>query len=163
MTTKAKALPLEEQRWRLERRANVIRSRLLRTIDALDDRRHQVQEIGHHAKRLAFPVAASLLGAVVVAAGATFAIRALVESRRERRFSYRLAKAIAPLRSEPRPPFWKEVLHKLTLTVLGIAATETAKRGARAFLDGRTIAFLPSHAEARAAQLTTGPAQLLGK
>ena len=53
MSTKDKALSLDEQRSRLERRANVIRSRLLRTIDALDNRRHQVQEIGHHAKRLA--------------------------------------------------------------------------------------------------------------
>ena len=128
MTTKP---DLQGQRSRLERRANVIRSRLLRTIDALDARRHQVTEIGHHAKRLAIPVAASLVGIAVVAAGTTFAIRALVERSREKSFGYRLAKALAPLRRERRPPFWQEALRKVALTALGIAAGELVKRGAK--------------------------------
>jgi hypothetical protein len=171
MSTQAKALSLDEQRSRLERRANVIRSRLLRTIDALDNRRHQVQEIGHHAKRLAVPIAGSVVGAAVVAAGTVFAIRALFERRRERHFSYRLAKAIAPFRAETKPPFWQEALRKVTLTALGILATELAKRGSKALMDGRAIAFLPAHGESHASAgprlgpsgAGTSPAPMLGK
>lgn len=128
MSTSTK-ISLEEQRSRLERRANVIRSRLLRTIDALDTRRHQVEELGHHAKRLARPVAATVAGAAVVVIGAAFVIRAIVEHRRERRFSYRLSKALAPFREPVKPPLWKEALRKVTLSVLGILASEAAKRG----------------------------------
>ena len=39
-----KSSELEVRRARIERKANVIRSRLLRTLDALDTRRHQVTE-----------------------------------------------------------------------------------------------------------------------
>ena len=147
MSTKAKALSLDEQRSRLERRANVIRSRLLRTIDALDNRRHQVQEIGHHAKRLAAPIGASVLGMMVLAAGTTFAIRALVERHRERKFSYRLSKALAPLRREEKPPFWQEALRKVALTAIGILANELVKRGAHeVFAERGPIALLASRA-----------------
>lgn len=163
MSTKTKQLSLDEQRSRLERRANVIRSRLLRTIDALDTRRHQVQEIGHHAKRLAVPVAGSLIGAAVIAAGTVFAIKALVERRRERDFSYRLAKAIQPFRAEVKPPFWADALRKLALTALTILATEAAKRGSKALLDGRTIAFLPAHVDGHTKALSMNEARLLGK
>lgn len=145
MSTKTKAaLSLDEQRSRLERRANVIRSRLLRTIDALDNRRHQVQEIGHHAKRLAAPVGASLLGFVAIGVGTTFAIRALLERRRERSFTYRVSKALAPLRQPPRPPFWQDALRKVALAAVGIVATELLKRGAHGILADRgPIGLLP--------------------
>lgn len=146
MSTKTK-ISLDEQRSRLERRANVIRSRLLRTIDALDNRRHQVQEIGHHAKRLAAPVGASLIGAVAVAAGTTLAIRALLERRRERHFGYRLSKALAPLRREVKPPFWQEALRKVALTAIGILANELVKRGAHELFSERgPIALLAARA-----------------
>ena len=134
MSVKTKALSLDEQRSRLERRANVIRSRLLRTIDALDNRRHQVQELGHHAKRLAMPVGAAFVGVVVLTAGATFGIRALIRRRREQNFGYRLSMALAPLRQPKRPPFWQEALRKVALTALGIVASELAKRGAHSLL-----------------------------
>jgi hypothetical protein len=157
-TNKALSLrELSDQRSKIERRANVIRSRLLRTIDALDNRRHQVQEIGHHAKRLAVPLAATLVGAVVIAAGATFAVRALLERRRERHFSYRLSKAVAPFRAEVKPPFWQDALRKLTLTAVGILASEFTKRGAHAFLDGRTVAFLPVHRDEHAPPVRPTP------
>ena len=145
MSTKTKAaLSLDEQRSRLERRANVIRSRLLRTIDALDNRRHQVQEIGHHAKRLVAPVGASLLGFVAIGLGTTFAIRALLERRRERSFTYRVSKALAPLRQPPRPPFWQDALRKVALAAVGIVATELLKRGAHGILADRgPIGLLP--------------------
>jgi hypothetical protein len=146
--TKPKELSLTEQRSRLERRANVIRSRLLRTIDALDNRRHQVQEIGHHAKRLAAPVGASLIGMLAVGVGTTFAIRALMERRRERSFTYRLSKALAPLREQHKPPFWQDALRKVALTAIGLLATELVKRGTRGLLAERgPIGLLAPHVE----------------
>lgn len=132
-----KSVSLDEQRARLERRANVIRSRLLRTIDALDNRRHQVQELGHHAKRLATPVAFTLAGAAVLALGTTLAIRAIVEKRKSRSFTYRLSKALAPLRAEVKPPIWHDALRKVTLTFVGMIATELAKRGVVKLFEAR--------------------------
>ncbi|CAN5923935.1 hypothetical protein BH11MYX4_BH11MYX4_17940 [soil metagenome] len=124
-----KTVTVEEQRSRLERRANMIRSRLLRTLDVLDTRRHQVTELGHKAKRLALPLGGALLGALVVAAGTTLAVRALLENRREQRFGYRLSKSLAPLRREERPPFWQEAARKIAMTAIGLIATQLMKRG----------------------------------
>lgn len=145
MSSSPTALSLEEQRSRLERRANVIRSRLLRTIDALDNRRHQVQELWHHAKRLAAPAVASILGVAVVAAGTAFAIRTLVERRRERALTYRMSKALAPLRAPVRPPLWQEAFRKLALAVIGVIGSELAKRGMHTLVERpRPIALLPA-------------------
>lgn len=135
--TESLAIDLDEQRSRLERRGNVIRSRLIRAIDALDNRRHHVQEIVHDAKRLAIPIAGSLFGVVVIAAGTTFAIRAHAQPRRKPSFSYRLAKALAPFRVEPKPSFWQDALRKVALTIIGVVATEVATHGARALLGSR--------------------------
>lgn len=140
----AKSVSLDQQRERLERRANVIRSRLLRTIDALDDRRHQVQELGHHAKRLATPLAATVAGAAILALGTTFAIRAMVRKRRNRSLSYRVSEALAPLRAQVKPPLWQDALRKVTLTLVGLLAAELAKRGAVKLFDGHTLPALGS-------------------
>lgn len=135
-TTK-KELSLAERRSRLERRANVIRSRLLRTVDALDVRRHQVVEVTHHVKRLATPMALTVLGAAAVITAAGLGIRAFVRSRRERHLSYRIQRALEPYRHPKRPSLLEEALRKVTLTFVSIAATELAKRGAKNVLDGR--------------------------
>jgi len=135
---------LEEQRSRLERRANVIRSRLLRTLDVLDTRRHQVTDLGHQAKRMALPLGASLLGAVVIAAGTTLAVRAFLENRREQSFAYRVSKSLAPLRREERPPFWQAV---------SLIATQLMKRGVVFFFETRTLTL-----SAPAAPLALPPA-----
>ena len=124
-----KSADLDVQRARIERKANVIRSRLLRTLDALDTRRHQVTEIGHQAKRLALPFGGALLGAVVLAAGTPLASRAIVESRREQSFAYRLSKQLAPLRREERPPFWQEAARKVAMAAFSMAAAHLVKRG----------------------------------
>ena len=129
MSLKPKVLTLDEQRARLEQRANVIRSRLLRTIDVLDKRRHQVQELGHQAKRLAMPVGAAFVGMVLLSAGTVLVVRALANSRRERRLGYRVARALEPLRLHKRPSFWSAALRSVSLTALGIVAAELAKRG----------------------------------
>jgi hypothetical protein len=137
MSLKPKVLTLDEQRTRLERRANVIRSRLLRTIDALDKRRHQVEEIGHQAKRLAMPVGAAFVGMVLLSAGSVLVVRALVRNRRERRLGYRVARALEPLRQQKRPSFWSEALRNVSLTALSIVAGELVKRGVGGVLVAR--------------------------
>jgi hypothetical protein len=166
-TTKALSLverlaePLDERRSSLERRANAVRARLLRTIDALDGRRHQVQEIGHHAKRIAAPLLGTLLGAAVLAAGSVLAIRALARRRREREVSVRIAKFMEPFRIARPLPFWQGAARKLSLTVLTILASELAKRSAKALLDGRVLAFLPLRADGQPPPLVHEP-RLLG-
>ncbi len=140
-----KSIAIEQHRTRLERRASVIRSRLLRTLDALDARRHQVTEIGHQAKRLAVPLGGALLGAIVVVAGTTMAIRSMVESRREQSFAYRISKALAPLRREARPPFWQEAARKIALTALTMVAAQAAKRGLAYLTEERPLALPAPH------------------
>jgi hypothetical protein len=137
MSTKTESLTidLDEQRSRLERRGNVIRARLIRAIDALDKRRHHVEEIGHDAKRVAMPVAGALFGVVILAAGTTFAVRVLAQRRREQSFRFRLTRlAAAPFRVEPQPSFWRQALRKVALAVIEMAAAELATRGTRGLL-----------------------------
>jgi hypothetical protein len=140
MTTKIE-LSIVERRSRLERRANVIRSRLLRTIDAIDVRRHQVVEVTHHAKRLVTPVALTVLGVAVAATAVGLGIRAFLRSRRERDLGFRIQRAVTRFRArtEPKPSLGWEVVRRLTLTLAGIAATELGKRGMKNLLDGRTL------------------------
>lgn len=143
MSAKPKDLTLDEQRSRLERRADVIRSRLLRTIDALDKRKHHVQEISQKAKRLAMPVGAAFVGMLLLSAGAVLVVRSLAHSRRERRLGYRISRALEPLRAQRRPSFWGEALRRVSLTALAVVATELAKRGVKVALVARTPLALP--------------------
>lgn len=130
-------ISLEEHRNRLERRANVIRSRLLRTIDALDTRRHQVTELSQHAKRLAVPVAATVAGVALLAFGTAFAVARYVRHRRERTLRYHVSSLLARVRTEPRPSIVEDALRKLAVTVVSIVASEFAKRSMKNVLDGR--------------------------
>ena len=134
-----KELSLAERRARLERRANVIRSRLLRTIDAIDTRRHQVTEITHHAKRIAKPAMITALGIGAVALGAGLAIRSFITSRREKTLEYKVSNAIARLTQPKPPPLANELFRRLTLTLVTIGATELAKRTITGFADGRFV------------------------
>lgn len=147
-------LSIEERRERLERRANVIRSRLLRTIDALDTRRHQVVEISGHVKRLAVPAAGIVAGVAVLVAGTTFAIGRMLKHRRERYLSVRLQKWLAPMVQPPKPSLLEEIVRKLALTTVSIVATELTKRAAKNIVDGRLpsghlLTMLPKPAEPR--------------
>ena len=126
----ASDIPIEEQRARLESRANAIRSRLYRTMDALDTRRHQVTEVAHTAKKLAMPLAGAVLGFAVIAAGTAYAIGAAVERRREKSVGYRISRALMPLEQPQRPAFWSEAVRKVSIAALGIAATHLLKKGA---------------------------------
>lgn len=143
-TTKNDSLSVTERRGRLERRANVIRSRLLRTIDALDHRRHQVAEVTHHAKRVAKPAAIVVVGFVVGCAAIGLGIRALVRSRREKHLSYRLSHMLERFQVQKRPSILEDVVRKLAVSVTTIVAAELAKRTAKNLLDGRGPLQLPA-------------------
>ncbi|MDB4945134.1 MAG: hypothetical protein JWP97_4668 [Labilithrix sp.] len=124
---------IDDQRARLETRANAIRSRLFRTMDALDNRRHQVTEVAQQAKKLAVPVAISVLGVAVLAAATAYALGAAMERRREKSISYRLGRALGPALNPPpaRPSFWGEAARKIGMTALSLAATHLMKEGAK--------------------------------
>lgn len=116
---------------RLERRANVVRSRLLRTIDALDERRHQVAEIGSKAKRVV-PIAGLVaLGIAGLAAGSIIALRAYLRGRKARRTF------IPRLRIEKKPSMLLQLLQKVVLTAATAIAAEVSRRMTKNALDGR--------------------------
>jgi hypothetical protein len=123
----------------LERRAKIVRSRLLRAVDALDARRHQVEAITKRAKEVAVPAVVGIVGI-----GALFAVSALcfgVAIRRRRRLSMRerTAEFVRGLAIEPRPSFARRAIEKVALTLLTYAATEVARRATKNVVDGRLV------------------------
>ena len=123
----------------LERRAKVVRSRLLRAVDALDARRHQVVEIGDTAKKLAVPAAVAVVGIAAVLGVGAFALGIAVRSRRRRTFAERAVAAIRDLDLSPRPSLGKRVFDRAVLTVVSIATTELALRALKNIIDGRRL------------------------
>lgn len=132
-----KELSTEEQRKRLERRANVVRSRLLRAVDALDTRRHQVTEIGVQAKEAAPRIGLSVLGIVALSAGSILGLRAYLKSRRERLFSYRVKRLLGTFRVEKKPSFFAEAFQKIAVTAITVVVTEATRRSVTNVVDGR--------------------------
>jgi hypothetical protein len=130
------SITVEERMNRLERRANVVRSRLLRAVDALDLRRHQVVELGQTAKRVAVPAALSLVGVVAVVGLGAAAIVLIV--RRRRSLASRVKHAIRGLELvHHEPSLGKRALEKAVLTIISVASTELGRRTLRNFVDGR--------------------------
>jgi hypothetical protein len=121
----------------LERRANVVRSRLLRAVDALDARRHQVTEVGVLAKEAAPRVGLSLLGIVALTAGSVLGFRAYLRSRRKRLLGYRVKRLVGSFRFERKPPFAVEALQRITMTALTVFVTEATRRALVNAIDGR--------------------------
>ena len=110
MTTAADA------RARLERRANIARSRLWRTLDVLDARRHRVAEHAHTAERLALPAGLSLLGIATLTTTTAFLVH-VVSSRRRARTLHRLRRAVAAWQTAGKRPFWASALGQASLSV----------------------------------------------
>lgn len=139
MSDEDKKRPVELHMKMLERRANVVRSRLMRAVDALDTRRHQVTEIGVQAKEAAPKVGLSLLGIAALSAGSFLGVRAYLKSRRERVLSYRVKRLLGalPLRVERKPPFAVEALQRLAMTALTVLVTEATRRSLKNVIDGR--------------------------
>lgn len=137
MSDEDKKQSVEQHTKMLERRANVVRSRLLRAVDALDTRRHQVTEIGAQAKEAAPTVGFSLLGVAALTAGSVLGIRAYLRSRRERVLGYRVKRLLGTLRVEKKPSFAAEALQRIAMTALTVLVTEATRRGLKNVVDGR--------------------------
>jgi hypothetical protein len=136
-------VPASERLARLERKAKVIRSRLLRTVDALDARRHQVVEVGHQAKAMVRPVAISLVGIAVLFGATVFAFSLALRARRRVSFSHRMSDrashALQGLDRARRPSLPRRILEKVTFSVVSFAATELLKRATKNLVDGRLL------------------------
>jgi hypothetical protein len=121
----------------LERRANVVRSRLLRTVDALDARRHQVTEIGVQAKEAAPKVGLSVLGIAALTAGSVLGLRAFLKKRRERLLAHRVKRFLGTFRVERKPSFAVQALQRVATTALTVLVTEATRRALKNVVDGR--------------------------
>ncbi|HVH41677.1 MAG TPA: hypothetical protein VM925_05020 [Labilithrix sp.] len=134
-------IPPSERVARLERKAKVIRSRLLRAVDALDARRHQVVEVGHQARAIAMPAAISLIGIAALFGVSVLAFGAALRSRRRLSISNRLSDgvshALRRVELARQPSFGRRVFEKVALTVVTFAVGELAKRAAKNMADGR--------------------------
>lgn len=131
------ALSPEERISRLERRANVVRSRLVRAVAALDTRRQQVAEVGRQAKRLVGP-------ALVAAAGVTAVLGlavgfALVRKRKTlgQRVTAELAGLDLGRFVRREPTLGRRLLERTALTLASVAAGEIGRRVAKNAADGR--------------------------
>ena len=132
---------LAERRERLERKANVIRSRIMRRVDALDTRRHQVTAIAKQGQRFAIPAAVALVGGAVIAAGLFFGAKRLLARKPEKTLGTQLRTLLAAWSPPPkRPSILDEAVRRLVLTSVTIVTTEVARRSVMNLVDGRSIA-----------------------
>jgi hypothetical protein len=122
------ALVLDARRARLERRANVMRERLLDTLGALETRRREVVAMGVRVRGLASPLAGAVVGLAVLGAVGALAIRHVVVRRRERGLGYRASQLVARLGAPPRPSLLAELARRATLAVASALIAELAKR-----------------------------------
>lgn len=131
----------DERLARLERKADVLRSRFARALDALDTRRHQVMEVGKQAKAMAKPALMTLLGVGALVGLGVLAVGAAWRAKRQRRLSNRLsdgvAHAIQRVDAARKPSLARQTFERLILTAVTFAATELAKRAAKNAADGR--------------------------
>jgi hypothetical protein len=128
----------EDQMRVLERRATSTRKRLLRAVDALDERRRQVMKLGEQAKDLAVPVGLATVGIVALFGASIFVFGMAIKARRRRPLSGRVSEVLRGLDLARRPPLGRRVFEKVALTLAGIASTEIAKYVSKNALDGRT-------------------------
>jgi hypothetical protein len=127
----------------LTREANVVRSKLMRTVEQLDQRRHQIQglrvEVQQKVKRFAATAALVLVAAVGAAA---YTVQRMVGAGvRRRRARWQLAKRVwvhpdRAMRSE-RSSFLGEVVRSLLLTIATTVVTLPARRAVTLLLQGK--------------------------
>jgi hypothetical protein len=127
----------------LAREANEVRSKLLRTVEQLDRRRHDVFDVRlqlqRHLRQLAV-----FGGVLVLATAGTVALvvhRLTSASQRRRRNRWRLAKRLwrhpeRTIRAERRS-FFEEVARSILLAVASTAVTLPARRAVALLLRGR--------------------------
>ncbi len=117
----------------LERKADVARSRLLRTIDALDKRRHHVVAVGEEIERAVLPAGAIAVGVVVLGSAAAYAAHRSSVKRYRNAWGNVFARAFAP--PPPRPSFFAEAARKMALSLAMLAVQELGKRALHQALD----------------------------
>lgn len=128
---------IRERAERLERRAKVVRSRLLRAVDALDERRHQVQRITKQAKKMALPMVAATAGVLVLFGLSAVCFSAAIRRRRRLSAGERAAEFVRRWELVPRPSFARMAAERAALTFLSYAVTEVARRATKNLVDGR--------------------------
>jgi hypothetical protein len=110
----------------LERKANVVRSRLMRTIDALDRRRHHVVAVGEEIERAALPAGAIAVGVIALGSAAAYAAHRSSVKRYQNAWRNVLARAVSP--PPPRRSFFAEAARKVALGLTMLAVQELGKR-----------------------------------
>jgi hypothetical protein len=118
----------------LERKANVVRSRLMRTIDALDRRRHRAVATTEHLERAAAPVAAMVFALLTVGSGVAYVAHRASVRRHRNAWRNLLARRLAPSRPA-RPSFFAEAARRAALALIMIAVQELGKRAVRHALE----------------------------
>jgi hypothetical protein len=141
MTTEHEHVSIDDRMKRLEQKAELLRSRFLRTVDALDARRHQVAAVGKQAKALAKPALMSVLGAAAVVGVGVFALAAAFRARRHRSLSDRVtdqaSRALAKIDRAREPSLPRRVFERVTLAIVTFVASEFVKRVTKNIADGR--------------------------
>jgi hypothetical protein len=151
-TQLARTVEMIGKRESLARQADDVRTKLMRTVERLDQRRHRLQglrtEVKEQVKRVAVTAALVLLAA---AGAAAYTVERLAgAATRRRRQRWRLAKeawthpaaSMAMLRGTHRAmrserSFFAEVIRALLLTIVTTAVTIPARRTVAALMQGR--------------------------
>ena len=116
----------------LEHRADLLRGRLLHTVDALDRRRKTAVQAGRALKARALPVLAAVgTGIVLVSATTAYVVHRLHVRRARVAPDWKLALIHALTPRPPRPSAWAEAGRK----ALSSVATLCAARAGRYLLD----------------------------
>jgi hypothetical protein len=127
----------------IARQANVVRSKLMRTVEELDHRRNQMKglrvEVEHQVKS-ALAVGALVLVASIAAAAYTVQ-RITGSASRLRRARWRFARQVwmhpdRAMRAE-RGSFFEEVIRSLLLAIATTAVTMPARRAVGVLVEGR--------------------------
>jgi hypothetical protein len=126
----------------LARQANQVRTKLLRTVEQLDQRRHDALDLRlqmkRHFRQLA--VSGGVLMLAAVGAAALLVQRVATAAERRRRNRWTLAKRVwshpdRQLRAERRT-FFGEIVRAVLLTVVTTALTVPARRAVARLVEG---------------------------
>jgi hypothetical protein len=130
-----------DSRVELMRRADEVRFKLLRTVEQLDRRRHELfdlrRQLQRHSRQLA--AAAGVLLLLTVGGVAIAGHRIATSAERRRRARWQLARELwrhpdRMIRAERRS-FFGELVRLVLLTVLSAAVTVPARRGVAVALE----------------------------